>query len=165
MDFGSPKELRFFSNCVLFWVLKAIGGGGGRWWWCCYRLRDRNAMKPKYLLKRQDRYMKISIQKGFNNNLSISCFLADSTYNHQTTIDDEQVSLELLDPGPLVRMRSVNNTGRISYLNSNVSNTPPPPSIPLLLRLNCTPVDQPTFFSSGIFLLFQVFKPICTTKL
>ena len=133
MDFGSPKELRFFSNCILFWVLKAIGGGvgGGGWWWCCYRLRDRNAMKPKYLLKRQDRYMKISIQKGFNNNLSISCFLSDSTYNHQMTIDDEQVSLELLDPGPLVRMRSVNNTGRISYLNSNVSaTTPPPPPLP-----------------------------------
>ena len=29
MNFGSPNMLRYFTNFVVFWVLKTIGGGGG----------------------------------------------------------------------------------------------------------------------------------------
>ena len=60
MDFDNPSKLRFFTNCVLFWVLKRLdeeGGGGG------VVVIDfvTNATKPKYLLQKSDRYMSLKL--------------------------------------------------------------------------------------------------------
>ena len=59
MDFDNPSKLRFFTNCVLFWVLKRLDeeGGGG------VVVIDfvTNATKPKYLLQKSDRYMSLKL--------------------------------------------------------------------------------------------------------
>ena len=60
LDFGNPKKLRFLTICVLFQVLKRLEeeeGGGG------HMVTDfvTRLMKPKYLLKKSDRYMYVYI--------------------------------------------------------------------------------------------------------
>ena len=63
MDFGNPKKLKFLTICVLFRVLKRLeeeeGGGGGP------IVTDfvTRVMRPKYLLKKSDRYISITTKR------------------------------------------------------------------------------------------------------
>ena len=58
MDFGNPKKLRILTICVLFQVLKRLEEeeGGG------HIVADfvTRLMRPKYLLKKSDRYIYLS---------------------------------------------------------------------------------------------------------
>ena len=55
MDFGNPKELRFFNDLRPNPGSQAFGRGGGGGGACRYRLCDTRIMRPKYLLKKSDR--------------------------------------------------------------------------------------------------------------
>ena len=54
MDFGNPKELRFFIDLRPIPGSEAFGRGGGGGGACRYRICDTR-MRPKYLLKKSDR--------------------------------------------------------------------------------------------------------------
>ena len=54
MDLSNPEMLRFFTHCVLFWVLKRLGDGGGKGSVVVVDLAT-NAMRPKYFLQKSGR--------------------------------------------------------------------------------------------------------------
>ena len=58
MDFGNPKKLRIVTICVLFQVLKRLEEEEGG-----HMVTDfvTRLMRPKYLLKKSDRYMYVYI--------------------------------------------------------------------------------------------------------
>ena len=60
MDFGKPKKLKILTICVLFQVLKRLEEEEGGGWHIVTDFVTR-LIRPKYILKKSDRYMYIYI--------------------------------------------------------------------------------------------------------